>query len=284
MFEGIKNTLSSYMKFTFNGFDEMLVDVTDILQNGLDAWDEMLLYADVLKPFALTIISICLLIELAQIAQKVDLIKWEMVFRVCIKMVLAKVCIDVAPTFLKACFVQSQTWISSLSGTIAAGSLGTVAERTLDPLLDQFDSWNILWLFISTFMVMIAIKVCELIVFAIAYGRVLEIYVYAAVSPLPCAFLPLGNGDGTGMSRITSKFFKSFIAVCLQGVMMLITIAAFNAVVGGTIENALIDAGSAADANAAIIDIVFTMLLGSIALVMAVVKSGSWAKSIMDAA
>lgn len=270
------------MTSALQGFDNMLADASNVLTGGLGDWASVASLSSTLRPFCYTIIGICLLIEIAQVAAKVDIIKWEHGLKLCVKMVLAKVCIDIAPTFLQACYAQAQDWITGLSS--GGSTLGNTTITYLTPLVQNVSGFgNILGMFLSTFIVLMAIKICGLMVQVIAYGRMFELYVYLVVSPLPCAFMPLGNGDGGGVSRITSKFFKSFIAVCLQGVMMIIVIRIFDVVMGNAILTTLGAAAGNADANAAITDLIYTMLLGAIALVMAVVKSGSWAKGILDA-
>jgi hypothetical protein len=279
--DALRDWLLGLMTSALQGFDSMLADASNVLTGGLGEWSSVDALSSTLRPFCYTIIGICLLIEIAQVASKVDIIKWEHGLKLCVKMVLAKVCIDIAPTFLQACYAQAQDWITGLSS--GGSTLGTTTVNYLRPLVQNVSGFgNILGMFLSTFIVLMAIKICGLMVQVIAYGRMFELYVYLVVSPLPCAFMPLGNGDGGGVSRITSKFFKSFIAVCLQGVMMIIVIRIFDVVMGNAILTALGAAAGNADANAAITDLIYTMLLGAIALVMAVVKSGSWAKGILD--
>lgn len=282
MLDALRDWLLGLMTSALTGFDTMLASATSVLTGGLGDWATVAALSSILRPFCYTIIGICLLIEIAQVAAKVDILKWEHGLKLCVKMVLAKVCIDIAPTFLQACYLQAQDWITGLS---AGGStLGSTTISYLTPLVQGINGFgNILGMFLSTFIVLMAIKICGLMIQVIAYGRMFELYVYLVVSPLPCAFMPLGNGDGGGVSRITSKFFKSFIAVCLQGVMMIIVIRLFDVVMGNAIQTALASVAGTADANAAITDLIYTMLLGSIALVMAVMKSGSWAKGILDA-
>ena len=282
MLDALREWLLGLMTSALVGFDDMLADASDVLKGGLSSWADVELLAGTLRPFCYTIIGICLLIELAQVASKVDILKWEHGLKICVKMVLAKVCIDIAPTFLEACYAQAQDWISSLAS--GGSTLGSTTLVYLTPLVNGVSGiGNILGLFLSTFVVILAIKVCGLMVQVIAYGRMFELYVYLVVSPLPCAFMPLGTGDGGGVSRITSKFFKNFIAVCLQGVMMIVVIRVFDLVMSSSIETALQGAAGNANANSAITDLVYTMLLGAIALVMAIFKSGNWAKSIIDA-
>lgn len=282
MLDALRDWLLGLMTSALQGFDSMLADASNVLTGGLGEWSSVAALSSTLRPFCYTIIGICLLIEIAQVASKVDIIKWEHGLKLCVKMVLAKVCIDIAPTFLQACYAQAQDWITGLSS--GGSTLGNTTATYLTPLVHNVSGFgNILGMFLSTFIVLMAIKICGLMVQVIAYGRMFELYVYLVVSPLPCAFMPLGNGDGGGVSRITSKFFKSFIAVCLQGVMMIIVIRIFDVVMGNAILTTLGAAAGNADANVAITDLIYTMLLGAIALVMAVVKSGSWAKGILDA-
>lgn len=280
MLDALKDLLWSLVWAAFSGFDDMVETASDTLKNGLDAWNTVLGYADVLEPFCLIIVGICLMMELANVASKVDIIKWEHGLKLAVKMVLAKVCLDVAPDFLKACYLQAQSWIGSLATTNP--SFGANMAKEIEDAIWEIEGFGaILGMFLSCFVLVMAIKICGLIVQVIAIGRIFEIYVYLAVSPLPFAFLPLGTGDGVGISRITSKFIKNFVAVCLQGVMMIIVMQVFGAVMDGAISD-LID-GVDITKNEGITDMMYIMLLASIALVMSVIKSGSWAKSVIDA-
>ena len=281
MLDGLKEWLLGLMTSAIGGFDTMLKDATDILTGGMNEWDSVLKISDALLPFCYTIIGICLLIELAQVASKVDLIKWEHGLKLGIKMVFAKVCIDVAPTFLKACYGQAQSWIGLISAD--EFQLGQQTMGELTTLVNEVSGFgNILGMFVSSFIVIVAIKICGLMIQVMAYSRMFELYVYLVISPLPCAFFPLGNGDGSGISRITSKFFKNFMAVCLQGVMMIIVISIFDKVIGGAMQG-VFDGDTTTDVNVKITNLIYTMLLGAIALVMGVARCGSWAKSILDA-
>ncbi|BAL01890.1 hypothetical protein OBV_p-00350 (plasmid) [Oscillibacter valericigenes Sjm18-20] len=282
MLDALRDWLLGLMTSALNGFDSMLSSATGVLTSGLGDWNSVVALSSTLRPFCYTIIGICLLIETAEVLSKVDIIKWEHGLKLGVKVVLSKVCIDIAPTFLQACYAQAQEWITSLSS--GGSTLGSQTASYLTPLVGNVSGFgNILGMFLSTFIVLMAIKICGLMVQVIAYGRMFELYVYLVVSPVPCSFFPLGNGDGGGVSRITQKFFKSFIAVCLQGVMMIIVMRLFDVIIGGAVSGTLAGIAGGGDANAAITDLVYTMLLGAITLVMAVVKCGSWSKGILDA-
>lgn len=143
--------------------------------------------------------------------------------------------------------------------------------------------WSVIGLLASCLLLSMAVKICGLLIQVIAFGRMFELYVLLAVSPLPCAFFPLGDGSGGGMSRITQKFFKNFIAVCLQGVMIIVSIRIFYMIVGTALTALITAATAGSDPTTVVTDLCYTMLLAGIVLVMAVAKCGTWAKSIMDA-
>lgn len=286
--DGLKETLLNLIKSAMNGFDSTVSSAQDILTGGLfdtnAVWSSVLALSNALKPFCYVVIGICLLIEIAQVAAKVDIIKWEHGLKLCVKMVFAKLCIDVAPTFLRACYNQASLWISSAMSVGGYTNLGSLMTTEVETQISSISGiWSVIGLLASCLLLSMAVKICGLLIQVIAFGRMFELYVLLAVSPLPCAFFPLGDGSGGGMSRITQKFFKNFIAVCLQGVMIIINIRIFYMIVGTALTSLITSASGGSDPTTVVTDLCYVMLLAGIVLVMAVAKCGSWAKSIMDA-
>lgn len=286
--DGLKETLLNLIKSAMNGFDSTVSSAQDVLTGGLfdtnAVWSSVLALSNALKPFCYVVIGICLLIEIAQVAAKVDIIKWEHGLKLCVKMVFAKLCIDVAPTFLRACYNQASLWISSAMSVGGYTNLGSLMTTEVETQISSISGiWSVIGLLASCLLLSMAIKICGLLIQVIAFGRMFELYVLLAVSPLPCAFFPLGDGSGGGMSRITQKFFKNFIAVCLQGVMIIISIRIFYMIVGTALTSLITSASGGSDPTTVVTDLCYVMLLAGIVLVMAVAKCGSWAKSIMDA-
>jgi hypothetical protein len=267
-------------------FDTMTQNASDVLTSGISEslWTDVVNLSDNLVPFCNIIVGLCMMLELAKIASKVDLIKWEHGLKVGVKMVLAKVCIEIAPTFLHACYNQACLFISSMSSAGTALSLSGTVDREIETYIDGVSGMgSALGLLVSTLLIQMAIKICGLLVLVIAYGRMFEILVYLLVSPIPVAFACYNEGND-GISRITMRFIKSFIAVCLQGLMMYMCIRLFGMVVGSAFTD-LVELSEASTMSSAAIlqDLCYDMLLFCIILVMAVAKCGSWAKSIMDA-
>ena len=285
---GLKETLLNLIKSAMNGFDSTVSSTQDVLTGGLfdtnAVWSSVLALSNALKPFCYVVIGICLLIEIAQVAAKVDIIKWEHGLKLCVKMVFAKLCIDIAPTFLRACYNQASLWISSAMSVGGYTNLGSLMTTEVETQISSISGiWSVIGLLASCLLLSMAVKICGLLIQVIAFGRMFELYLLLAVSPLPCAFFPLGDGSGGGMSRITQKFFKNFIAVCLQGVMIINSSRIFYMIVGTALTSLITSASGGSDPTTVVTDLCYVMLLAGIVLVMAVAKCGSWAKSIMDA-
>lgn len=280
MFDDLLNWLWELIASALNGFDNSIVSAAETLGKGTAYWNSISELSQYLRPASYIILTLCLAIEVSRIPIRGEMVRIETILRLVLKIGFSKICIDAAPSFLKACYLQAQEWINDFAN-VGDMKFGEAAIEALsDHVLGAEGIGNILGMFLSSFVVVLAIKICGLLIQVMAYGRIIEIFVYLVISPFPMAFLPLGNGDGGSFSAISLGFLKNFMAVCLQGVMMLVSMRVFDTVIGTTIVNSLGNSGG--EATAIVTDTLFTMLLGSVALVLAVVKSGSWAKSIMN--
>ena len=129
----LKQSLLEMILSAMNGFDSMVDNAQSVLTGGAfnvtAVWNSVITLSNALKPFCYVVIGICLLIEIAQVAAKVDIIKWEHGLKLCVKMVFAKLCIDIAPTFLRACYNQSTIWINSATSVGSYTNLGSLMTR-----------------------------------------------------------------------------------------------------------------------------------------------------------
>ena len=285
MTDDILEMVEDLLKSAMKSFDKMANDACDVLSGGIDStlWNTVVGSSNVFSIFCNIIIGICILLELAQIASKVDLIKWEHGLKCGVKLCIAKVCIDVAPTFLKACYNQCNLFIAGLGASASVNLSGAILPEINSALLGIDTLGGAIGLLASSLILIIGIKICGLLVMVMAYGRVFEILIYLLVSPLPISFACY-TGGGDGIARITTKFFKGFIAVCLSGVMMYMSISLFGTIVSTSFRD-FVDRtlASGVSGGALVSDLCYDMILFTIVLVMAIAKSGGWAKQIMDA-
>ena len=292
---GIKYLLYTLLKGLFNSYDGMMINTQELLTlYGIDSltWGNIRsLSSLIFQPFATTIIVICLMLEIAQTTAKVDMLKWEHAIKLGVKMVLAKVAIGIAPAFLWACYQQSIDFIKAVpdslfpnTGYKLGENMFVVLAITEGSLTDDMSSmFGIMGLTIVLFIV---IWLCGLICTALAYGRIFELLVYLVISPIPVAFLPLSGGN-EHYSRITINFFKNFIAVSLQGVLMYLMFILYGAICSSRVQLVLeAIKKEVMDEDVALYwfnKILTEMSLLSVVMVFALAKCSSWAKSIMDA-
>ena len=307
MFDSLKDWLKELIELSFKGMNETVKETVEILSSQDGLWVEMMDMVrgenggvNVLQPFCYTIVGICLLIELAQTASKVDVMKWENGLKIGIKMVLAKVCIDEAPKFLEACYLQALKWIETFADEAKAFNFDSALATVCTWCVNNVSGMgSILGLFVIITLIFLGISVCTIIIKMTAYGRMFEIYSYLIVSPLPFAFLPLGTGDGFAINRMTANFIKNYIAACMQGVMMVIALYIYKKMfaVDKLLDQAKIiasaiwslvlnwannDLGSAV-LMSSIMEMSFFMLMHAILQVVIVTKCSSLAKSMINA-
>lgn len=297
MTDDILELVRTMLHRAFTSFDEMAQKACDVLSTNeltrmvqmypepLTMWQKLTRISGTFNLFCNIIIGICMLIELSKTFSKVDVLKWEHGLKVGVKVVIAKVCIENSPLFLKACYNQAIIFITAIAGEGNTLSLGASCITDIDNCISNISGLgNAIGLLVSVLILQIGIKICGVIIVVMAYGRMFEIMLYILIAPIPCAFFPLGEGDN--LSRIPLRFFKSYIAVCMQGVMMFLCIRLFSILINNAFSemvDAITDPASGLSDSVIVSELCYSMLLFTIVLVMSVTKCSSWAKSIMDA-
>lgn len=97
--------------------------------------------------------------------------------------------------------------------TIASIDITSMSESVRILAMNESAS-TIVWSVIFSFVALVVTWFAFIIVWAVCVGRIFEIFIYMCVAPLPLATLP------GSQSSVAINFIKSFIAVCLQGVIV----------------------------------------------------------------
>lgn len=272
MKEFIKNWISDNLNSMDSNIAKVVMILADNFWGSGNAWfDFAEEVAAIIKPIALTIITICFLIEFLKITIQMDILKWEYGLKCFFKFVFAKVCIDVSFSLLGAIYATGSEWIASI-GTSAA-TIGSTAWGAIEAEIDGYGFIESIGLIASMGLIFLSIWVVSIMVQVIAYARKFELVIYLAVAPLPCAFLPLEDGNA---SRIPKKYIMNFASICLQGLFIIMSIKLYGMLCNEEIQNTIAAGGNVGT-------IAGQLLLASLVLIMAVVKSSSWAKSVLDA-
>ncbi|WP_283171725.1 conjugal transfer protein TrbL [Curtanaerobium respiraculi] len=159
--------------------------------------------------------------------------------------------------------------VSDLFGTGSALDLQTVSITTTDDNVAAL--LGMLVVALVSWVVVIAAYVVALVV---SWARALQIYIMAAFSPIPLALLSEDETRQMGVG-----YLRNFASVCLAGVVILVLLVSFPIVLGGL---------NAASAGVPVLDSVvgglsyaLQYLAMCILLILALVKSGGWARDVM---
>ncbi len=252
---------------------ESVSGVTEILGKDLEAstamWGIVTTSQGVIRPICYSICTIFFLIEFIKQIQKEDMVRWETIFKIFIKLVLAKACIDKGPELMGLLYSTAAQWITDY-GSMAfdSATLGELGGE-LNKAVRDMGFWATIGFAITSIIPLIVLLACSVIVKVIAYGRLIEIYVLLAVMPVPFAMIL----DGEGHFNTTKKYVLNFAGVCLQGYLMVLACSLYQGMVSD-----LMDAGATGAFN-----LLMAMLLATIVMVLAITKCGQWGKQIINA-
>lgn len=256
---------SSNLTTTLEGFNRGISDGINVIRSN------------VITPVAYTILALFLLLELQNIASRIEgqhgILGAELPIKALIKMVICKVIIDEIGLIMNAFYEVSLyiiKKISSILGDIGALEIGDNILK-LREAIDSYGFGEKLLLASKVGIIGIVVSLIMTIVKVVIIARFIEIFIFIAISPIPVATLPHSE-----MSSIAKNFFKSFAAVCMHGVLIYIILAMFPLLLNSAILGKL---GGSADLSAEL----WKMCGYSLVLAISVIASGRWAKSMFNA-
>ena len=128
-----------------------------------------------------------------------------------------------------AVFDVSQSVINNAAGLIQ-GSTDITPDMlaTLETTLEGMDIGPLLGLFMQSLVVGLTMKILGIVIFVIAYGRMLEIYMLTSLAPIPVATLSNRELGSTGQN-----YLKSLFAVGFQGLLILVCVTIYAVLIQG---------------------------------------------------
>ena len=156
--------------------------------------------------------------------------------------------------------------VMALFGTGGALDLAAVSIVTTDDDIPALLAMLIVSLI--SWVVVLALVVC--------WARALQLYIMAAFSPIPLAFMALDDTRQIGVG-----YLKNFTAVCIAGLIIVILLIAFPVILGG-ITGANPGTGTPVDTVANGLTYALQYLAMCILLILSLVKSGAWARDIVS--
>ncbi len=251
------NTIATDVGQTPVGFNG---DVFNFIKNINDS---------VIVPIAGLIITAVLCIELISIVVNKnnmhDTDTFDF-FRYIIKMWVAVWIASHAFEFSMAVFDVAQTMVSKSAEVINTSA--TISQDQIITLMDTIKDKNLgelMMILFETSLVKLALQIISIVITLVVYGRMFEIYVYSSVSSIP--FATMGNRD---WGTIGTNYIKGLFALGLQGLFLMVCLGIYVV---------LVKTINITDIHTSIFGILgYAILLG-----MTMMKSGTLAKSILNA-
>lgn len=269
---GIMDNLTS----TFNSLNSKLGEVTsNLAQSPVDFQPSVFnmirsLSENVIMPIAGIILTFIACYELIQLviahnnlANFETWIFFKWVFKTFVAVELITHTFDIT----MAIFDVAQHVITQ-SGGIIAGTVTIDASdlANMQTTLEGMELGPLFAIFLQTFVVQFLFNILAMIIYVIVVGRMIEIYLYVSMAPIPFATF-----ENREQSMIGQNYFRSLFALGFQGFLIMVCVGiyavmirdvAFTSDIMGSLWNAL----------------GFTILLG-----FTLFKTGSVAKSILHA-
>jgi hypothetical protein len=269
---GIMDNLTS----TFNNLNSKLGEVTsNLAQSPADFQPSVFnliktLSENVIMPIAGIILTFIACYELIQLviahnnlANFETWIFFKWVFKTFVAVELITHTFDIT----MAIFDVAQHVISQSGGIIVNSTTVDASDlANMQTTLEGMDLGPLFAIFLQTFVVQFLFNILAMIIYVIVVGRMIEIYLYVSMAPIP--FATFGNKE---QSMVGQNYLRSLFALGFQGFLIMVCVGiyavmirdvAFSSDIMGSLWNAL----------------GFTILLG-----FTLFKTGSVAKSILHA-
>ena len=185
--------------------------------------------------------------------------------KACIAVVLLSKTFDIT----MAIFDVGNHIVVSAAGAINATATIDVEATLLSMFTNQLSSMSLGELFglgLETMIVSFGMKIMSAVITVIIFGRMIEIYLYISVAPVP--FSTLGNRE---WGSIGTNYIKALIALAFQGFFLMVCVGIYAALVAslsvaGNIHSAL-----------------WTIVAYTVVLCFSMGKTSSLSRSIMHA-
>lgn len=227
---------------------------------------------NVMIPIAGLIISAILCYELiSMVMDKNNMHEMgsEFFFRYLIKACIAVLMLSKTFDITMAIFDVGNHIVTEAAGVIT-GSTSLDVNATLQTMfnneLSTMSIGNLVALGLETMLCSLCMKIMSVLITVIIYGRMIEIYLYVSVAPVP--FATLSNRE---WGSIGTNYIKGLAALAFQGFFIMVCVGIYSVLVSaiavtGTLHSAI-----------------WSVMAYTVILCFSLFKTGSLAKSICNA-
>ena len=287
---GIIEKITEFIKDMLKGWilsnlDSMFTDVNDKVgtiagEVGMtpSAWNAGIfgmvqtLSENVVIPIAGMIISFVLIYELiSMVIDKNNMHDFDtgLFFRFLGKACIAVMLVSKTFDIVMAVFDVGSYVVAQAAGSISGSTSIDVEAALVSMLNSQIDTMEIgelIRLGLETMIISLCMKIMSVLITVIMYGRMIEIYLYVSVAPIPAATVTNREWGSIG-----TNYLKGLVALAFQGFFVMVCVAIYAVLASGITV--------AADLHSAL----WSVGAYTVILCFSLFKTGSVSKSIFNA-
>lgn len=274
----LQGWVMSNLEGMFTEVNSRIGDITNQVGKTPSTWNSSIFHMvknlseTVMIPIAGMIISAILCYELiTMVMDKNNMHEFDtgLFFRYLYKSCIAVLLLSYTFDITMAIFDLGNHLVRQAAGVITTNTTLDMEDRLtrmFNRQVSHMEIGGLIQLGIETMIVNLCMKIMSVVITAIVYGRMIEIYLYISVAPIP--FSTLGNRE---WGNIGTNYVRGLSALAVQGFFIMVCVGIYSALVTRI--------AIARDMHAAI----WTVVLYTVLLCFALFKTSSISKSIFNA-
>jgi hypothetical protein len=237
MRELLTNMVNSNLTTMFTDVDQKTGEIASQVGRTPQGWNGSIfgmirnLSESVIMPIAGLIITFVLCYELISMLTERnnmhDIDTW-MFFKYFVKMWIAVFILSHTFTITMAVFDVGQHVVNSAGGLIGGSTAVDITSMTsaIDTAMEDMEIGELVVLTLETFIVSLCMKLISVVITVILYARMIEIYLYISVSPIP--FATMANRE---WGQIGNNYLRGLFALAFQAFFMMVCVGIYSVLV-----------------------------------------------------
>jgi len=238
--EWIRGLLIGIIRFNlttmFDDINEKTAGIAAQVGKTPQAWNSSIfslirnLSDSVIMPIAGMVITFVLCYELISMLtakNNMNEIDTWMFFKYFFKMWVAVYLVSHTFTITMAVFDVVQHLASAAGGVISSQTAVNV-DFMVDEIAESKGYAELAVLAMETMLVSLYMKIMSVLIVVILYGRMVGLYLYTSVAPIPFATITMSNLD---WGRIGNGYFRGLLAFAFQGFFMMVCVGIYAVLV-----------------------------------------------------
>lgn len=260
------------IKAAFEGFSGIITEVTGLVNQGPSEYPGV--YSVITEihqailPVAYSLLTLYFLLDFMNKSMNFAFFRWETVVSCMLKLVFAKLIMEHTLDLLNIIFHVS-SYVSSLVGTTGAdASLYKIDFSAMEAEYENMGWFDKKLYAVKQMPFEWILQGIKIVIMLIVFGRLFQLLIYTAAAPIPIAAFIHDE-----LKEKAKRFVFDYAAVCLQGIIIIIGCIVYVAIIANVSFGFFTGNGANME--------LWKGMLTALALLLVVIKSGSWSRKIM---